>query len=370
MTSFPNRPTKMIKCFVCSFNFENPQKLCEHLKIIHRKSGKGLYECMCGEKLTEMWKFRRHLDVCQVSVPTTSENVSPGQLDDGQIDLLNFESKIHKFALEFICKLAGNMSIPRNYVFELLHDFQTFYSKMLEEGINQYVKPFLPNERQINIEYLQQIFKDPFKRINTEHNLDTTLKRADLISPLTKVRLLQDETSEESCDGEKEQNRFEKESVTIMPLEFQFKKFFELPDVFRRTQEYAKSVREQNLGHFINAKLWKKKLESFKPEDVVIPFHLHTDDVQTNNALGSHRSAGLETCTYYSFPTVPPEYNSRLQNIFVAQIFSSYTNKKFGNFCCFNTMISQLNKFGQDGITLNLDGKDQKVKTIFKFITK
>lgn len=357
----------MIKCFVCFFNFESPQKLCEHMKVVHKLSGKNKYQCtICHQELSEMWRYRRHLDVCYVKCLNTDEGTVHGVADDGQSDLLNFESEVHKFALELVCKLAGNMCIPRNFVFELLNDFRDFFSKMISEGFSRYVKPHVGNEQNNNVNYLFSIFEDPFKRVDTEYKLDDILKKADLISPLTKVEFIKiddkwhesSEVSEDEC----ETAETAKERVTVMPLEFQFKKFFELPNVFEKTQKFTEEVSKQYLGHFINGKIWKKKLESFNKDDIVIPFHLHTDDVQTNNALGAHRRRGLETCTYYSFPTVPAEYNSQLENIFVAQIFSSNANKKVGNICCFNTMIKKLNEFGRNGITLNIKGKEEKVK--------
>ncbi len=318
------------------------------------------YKCtICGKVLTEMWRYRRHLDLCDVDLSSTTEKDSEVRVvDDGQKNLLNFETKIHNESLEFVCKLAGNMNIPRNYVFELLHDFRNFYSKMIAEAFSQYVKPNVCAGQKINVEYLVQILDDPFKRVNSEYQLDKLLKKADLISPLEKVTLgeLSDDESEEVSQKEKE-----KERVTVMPLEFQFKKFFELPNVFEETQKFAKEVSQRNLGHFINGEVWKKKLRSYNADDIVIPYHLHTDDVQMNNALGAHRRRGLETCSYYSFPTVPPEYNSRLENIFVAQIFSTKANKDFGNFSCYERMIHRLNDFARNGITLNINGKDQKV---------
>lgn len=390
----------MIECFVCSFKFENPQKLCEHLKVIHQLSGQNHYKCkICGQQLTHMWRFRRHLDTCYISLGSNIE--TSDQENEEQNDLLNFEGKIHQRALEFVCKLAGNMCIPRNFVFEVLSDFKKFYSTMLTEGFSQYILPDLCEEKRVNVEYLLKTFENPFKRVDSEYKLNRILHDADLISTPKDIKFVKidgkwydaaeipDFSDEDSLetednaesedvddggadDSEKAQdsakiwksrvkNATERENVLLMPLEFQFRKFFELPNVFKKTQEYAKEVSEKNLGHFINGETWKKKLESFHKDDIVIPFHLHTDDVQVNNALGAHRQNGLETCTYYSFPLVPPEFNSQLDNIFVAQLFTSKATKTLGNFCCFKNMIETLNQFGQDGITLKIDGKQQKV---------
>lgn len=149
----------------------------------------------------------------------------------------------------------------------------------------------------------------------------------------------------------------------MMPMKFQFRKFFELPGVFEKTQQFATIVsKERDITHFLNASVWKDKLKAFKSTDTVIPFHLHIDDTQVNNALGSHRSKGLETCCYYSFPSIPPQYTSRLENIFAAQLFSSGANKKYGNVDCFSCLVEEINTIAQEPVTLNINGREEKVK--------
>lgn len=382
LSSLTNRNSKMIECFICSFNFGNPQKLCEHLKSTHGVSGENDYTCMkCETSHTKLWKFRRHLDLCYADVtitakcvsskPTSPEGVARHQ-DDDQQHVLNFESNTRKIALEFVCKLAGNMNIPRNYVFEVLEYFQSFYRTMITEGFSKFIMPHVCNEQQINVIYLKKLLQDPFRLVKSEYKLDSELTTAKLISPLKQIEPIEPASSEEmhskrksskkKCSGtDSKEFQPEKEKVTLMPLEFQFQKFFELPDVFELTQKYAEEVSGQTLSHFVNGMHWKKKLESYHEDDIVIPYHLHIDDVQLNNSLGSHRVKGLETCTYYSFPTVPSQFNSRLENIFVAQLFSSNANKHFGNLGCFTNMIDELNTFAEEGVTLNINGEEKKV---------
>lgn len=386
--SLPNRTSKMIECFVCSFQFENPQKLCDHLKSIHQLSGENTYKCtICDQEFTKLWKYRRHLILCFTKPIPTTKAVVPVE-DESQKSILEFQNKIHKLAIEFVSKLAGNVSIPRNYVFELLEEFRRFFSAMISEGFNEHINPYVYSEQQIKVNYLRKLFEDPFLQVNNESRLDDKLTKADLIRPLKKVLLTKrittdlispsnnvtlkkhkkrkiTETESQTTEAEGQttetKSKTERDFVTIMPLKYQFKKFFELPNVFELTQKYANEVSQETMTHFINGKHWKKKLESYDENDIVIPYHLHTDDVQINNALGSHRVKGLETCTYYSFPTVPPEYNSRLENIFVAQLFPSNANKKYGNYSCFANMIEDLNKFAKEGVTLNINGEEQKV---------
>lgn len=107
-----------------------------------------------------------------------------------------------------------------------------------------------------------------------------------------------------------------------MPIQFQIRKFFELPNVFEKVKSNTNKILEGNkLDHFIKGRLWKDKIKSYKPDQVVIPFHFYGDGAQINNALGPHTKSGEEQFNYYTFPTIPTECVSRLENIFVAQIY-------------------------------------------------
>lgn len=107
-----------------------------------------------------------------------------------------------------------------------------------------------------------------------------------------------------------------------MPIEFYIKKFFELPNVFEKIKSNTAKIQEgTKFDHFIKGRLWKEKIKNYKSDQLVIPFHFYGDGAQFNNPLGPHRKPGEQQLNYYSFPTMPAEYGSRLENIFVAQIY-------------------------------------------------
>lgn len=57
-----------------------------------------------------------------------------------------------------------------------------------------------------------------------------------------------------------------------MPICFQIKKFFELPDVLEKVRSNTLKLQQENkLSHFVNGKLWKEKLKSYEPSQIVIP---------------------------------------------------------------------------------------------------
>lgn len=72
-------------------------------------------------------------------------------------------------------------------------------------------------------------------------------------------------------------------AAIIMPIEFQIRKFFELPNVFEKVKSNTdKSLQGNKIDHFIKGKLWKEKIKSYGPDQVVIPFHFYGDGAQAN----------------------------------------------------------------------------------------
>lgn len=102
----------------------------------------------------------------------------------------------------------------------------------------------------------------------------------------------------------------------------------------------------------------EKKLKEFSADKIVIPYHLFMDEAQVNNALGSHKKPGKLNLGYYSFPTIPTEYQSRLENIFVALVHPGAYTVDYGNETCYSCLIEVLTNLTKEGITLNIDGEE------------
>lgn len=149
----------------------------------------------------------------------------------------------------------------------------------------------------------------------------------------------------------------------IMPLQFQFQKFFELGNNLQVTIDNMKKLeienRETNMyTNIIHGEVWKSKIVNFKNK-IVIPYLLYYDDVEINNALGSHSREQSLAVFYYSFPTIPQHYLSLLENIFVALVYKS---KDFchGNDACLNNLINEIKCLENNGILLHTrDGQFQ-----------
>lgn len=127
--------------------------------------------------------------------------------------------------------------------------------------------------------------------------------------------------------------------------------------------DHTNKIRSANvLNHFINGTLWKTKLEAYGEDQIVFPFHLYSDDTQLNGLLGTHCAPGLEDCVYYSFPTIPSQYASRLKNIHPAMFTSTADTKQFGPDTCFEPLVHEINTLARTGVPITINGEE---KTVF-----
>lgn len=135
----------------------------------------------------------------------------------------------------------------------------------------------------------------------------------------------------------------------LLPISFQFQKYFQRNDYLLAALNKIKILvtlsRDNLFGDFITSKLWKEKSASFeKSGKIVLPYFLYIDDVEVNNALGSH--AAPVTMVYYSFP-----FEEKLQ-IFLAAIIKAKDYKNYGNFQCLSYLVHQLRKLEDEGIAI------------------
>lgn len=391
--------SNMLPCFKCLEVLPNAIDLCNHIKNDHEMSGRNSYLCLiCNSRCSYLWRLKKHLQRHEINAAnqegTETENIF--RRPPVNADLEAYRKLSQSAALEFACKMAGNMNVPRTETFSVIGHVEKFLSS-IADGLKTLMMPWLKNDKLCDFERSVTSIAESFKKINTERKLDKFLYKQKLMSSVRKVKFndndenveevsvtmeavstsLEDYSiteseseSDENAEGDSLTTEAEGENVdgtstdkpksaTLMPISFQFKSFFESGAVFKKVKENTDNiVNDGQLNHYINGTSWKAKRGNFGRDDLVIPFHLHIDDTQTNNSLGTHKENGIQTCVYYSFPTIPNEYLSRLDNIFTAMMFQSSLNK---NDRCYTELIDELNKLADDGIVLNIEGKEEIV---------
>lgn len=346
----------MIPCNKCSKILPNPTDLIQHMKTAH-KTRDSTYTCsLCNSSFEELFKFRKHVEKC-FQKKAKNERIQNFFLRKVNEDCQTYQELSNEVAIDFGCKLAGNMNVPRNAVFEVIEDTQRLLT-CLVEGMKNLVAPWIKDENIHDFENAVSIMTEALENVNTEYKLDKLLLAKKLIDSVRKIKV-GEQSNDPLMDTDEYENQADidhdddvdiskAKTVTLMPIQFQIKSFFELPHVFEKFQSNAENItKEGRLNHFINGKLWKSKLEYYNKDDIVIPYHLHIDDTQTNNPLGTHTTNGDQTCVYYSFATMPSEYDSRLENIFTALVFESSLSDELGNEKCYDELIKELNTWSR-----------------------
>jgi len=105
--------------------------------------------------------------------------------------------------------------------------------------------------------------------------------------------------------------------------------------------------------------LYKRLLKQFPTDSIVLPLILFYDAFETQNPLGGHAGNNKMGATYFSLPCIPPQFSSKLDNIFLTLLFNENDRIEFGNKNAFLPFIKEL-KFLEncDGSSLRVfDGK-------------
>lgn len=138
-----------------------------------------------------------------------------------------------------------------------------------------------------------------------------------------------------------------------------FKKYFELPDVFSTVTSYLEKLdfSDDVVENFMQCSLWKAKCCAFRvtPEGLVLPLFVYFDEVECNNPLGSRSK--LLGAVYVSFPFLPPECQSAIDNIFLALLFNNKYRTEFSDEKVFAPLIAQLIFVEKEGILISTSGE-------------
>ena len=99
------------------------------------------------------------------------------------------------------------------------------------------------------------------------------------------------------------------------------RKLFEMPLVLDSILPYMKSLSEnsEKISNVIQGTLFKNICLKFHGK-FLMPVLIYFDEWEANNALESHTGVHNMESVYFSLACVPPEFKSKLENIFLALI--------------------------------------------------
>ena len=393
----------MPSCCVCFKSYFSVNGLYHHMDIHHPSKLKGVLKCLeegCL-RLTANWKqLRRHYlrdhkfpvhanftrahlnnknsSLINVEVPSTSTNfkhfernvLSPSE--DGGTSTskeTELESVVLASATKIVCKTYANPSLPRNQVQcvvddtrNLLRDVSSVLAPSLIEICNSTDSCEVKGEK---IYSLLGAMVHPF-----ENTLSTEYRRIKYLRECGEFFEADNYVVGDRCDELYRTGRMILERVSVagkyIPIEKSLSKFLSLPGVLDQIKSHHAYLEEEYkngvISNFIQGKLWKQKLQNYSGK-FVIPLFLYFDDFEVNNPLGSHAGIHKLGALYYSLPSLPPEYQSSIENVFLTLLFhaSDRSVPPDGNYYVFRKFIEDLNTLQIEGITLNLEDRSEKV---------
>lgn len=399
----------MISCFKCSMNFESIECYIIHLTHIHELKSTSTFNCsVCMQLFQSIYSFKKHLenkhaipkkrrrlnDYVDNNEPTISvrssssvsieicENNRNSEIQEAAIVMehsaeTNLDHEDHEDVdnllldesleceitepvvnidlkvsiIQFVLFLFGKMSLSRKIVSEILNFIRItllfpFIEKIENElGNNE-------SEVSIRIKALLREYKENLQLFRSEHVYLLFLKENDLYSNPEEFLIDNSATIENiftaSCRG------------ILMPIKENLRRFFEVPNVLQnmlgKLEIFVNSERIQNI---IQGRVWQSIAENMQGK-ILIPYLIYQDDFEISNVLGSKSGVHKISGFYLSFPLLPGNEISKLENILVCYLTKSI-DIKYGMFQNYDKLCVVLKELEQNGIQVTIDGE---VKTI------
>lgn len=360
-------------CSLCGKVFQDLSKFVTHLEYGH--SMKYKYECpYCRRSCTRRDNFKTHLkthlnDECQqtnYSKPSISnesvlenlDNVKEDNVFDSRSKCTEFYDSLKKGVLMFVTNLLSEISIPRSFLQKVIVMVKDF----LRTGFLEILKDFLfQTTDNLPLERAKQLIDDilsSFNSFDTEYKRVLYFKQNELYVDPQQIKI--GTSADVSNKSNNTSLTFKQRTCTFIPVSQTLKQFLSIEGVLDSIQGYTNKsylMKHSTDGcitynNILNGSLWEQTLAA-SPEKSYIPIILYFDDFETSNPLGSHAGIYKVGTVYFSIPSLPPQFNSRLENIFITLIFHSSERSEFGNKNMFQCLLEDVKNLEVDGIILN-----------------
>lgn len=200
-----------------------------------------------------------------------------------------------------------------------------------------------------------QTIQFPFQKFDTEWKSLEYFKQQGWYIPPEEIKVvsvyesLNDDKICESSDAQV--------PVQFISLRNVLKKLFELPQMFQHIMSYVKMLQTENHGtsNVMQTEYWQAKVASLSGDSIVLPIALYQDEIETNNALGTHRGRGKIGTIYAVLPFLPPELISKTENIILILLYNSYKQKQVPLIQIYGKVVEELLFLEATGITIETE---------------
>lgn len=296
------------------------------------------------------------------------DNVLTDDSTNNPFDFDLASESLYKSAIEFVVNLHNNNNFTRADITNI----QTGIINKIIKPIVSMLKNVVDDEIKEPIKVakfhrIASVIENPFLYCNTEYRLVNWLIKNELLFKINQFTI-----NNEICPVQYNGESVYNEKITkgvLLPLQFQFKKFFENGDNFKEQYtrlNYYKNNQSTSIEHFVQGSLWQQKISLFSNEKIIFPFFLYMDEFEINNPLGSHATFQSISALYYSFPL--SQNNSKLSTIFLAALVKHIDIKSFGNDKCLQSLVNEINILENEGIDIKTQDGDFHVHFVLGIV--
>lgn len=395
-----------MKCLHCGKDFLCIKKYILHIEYMHDKT--NYYKCPfnnCHRLYNRRDTFKKHVaskhsePVSKMAPPVVEsfKNESPCSskgltendrqneaTDHSQPSKDNFEisCKIEEFAhtshrtvKKVVAILYDDLQLNRSMVQRIIEIITLF----LKSGMLDIIKLCctqltIDNNSDIinGIIKMADILENSFQPVNTEYKRFKLFENCKtFIKPIEKVLGI---THNQQHQNNSKILALKNHCAYFIPMRHTLKTFLEIPGVFnaiiKHQQELLNCFDKLNpcMTSVLHGSLWQNITKGFSKNQIVFPLVIYFDDFESLNPLGSHAGLYKIGSVYFSIAAVPPEYASRLENIFLALIFYSGDRIKFGNKNTFDLVIQELLFLEINGLNI-ATGEGQSINIKFCLVS-
>lgn len=393
-------------CFICTSELHGINQLHRHLRLIHKLNDNcSVFKCAevgCYQRCSNWTSYRRHLNkfhyvpINNTSDSVNDENISEKEFNSSNIlpsdELKNDEYRNNNFSSctddstqetdshdecpvnetflkdqirnctsMLIAKLYSEPGRPRKMIQEYVENITHFLSislSLLSADISAILQ-----RQNVDSDIIHEIcckfnvLKNPFEDLSSEYLRLQYLKKFEFYIAPEVYNIAPDMFTKKIhrtvlVEIENAKGQF-------VPLRKILKVFLELPNVFN----IVKSVLNKTscgdfFADYIHGSHWQKKKILFG-EKLVIPLFVFYDDFEVDKEIGSH-SAKLGA-VYVKIACLPSEFQSSLDNIFLALLFNTTDRINYGNTRTFKIFIKELNFLFNNGIEIIINDVAHRV---------
>ena len=303
---------------------------------------------------------------CNGSVPSALQE----QWNDDFVNI--FTGLLSNDVMKCVAYLYSIPNLPRNCVLKIIETMNILlngesFSK-LDEIILSRLGELGESDKDISrFPNLLERRKNPFEGFDTEHLIKRKFVQRGSFIESKSIVIGQRSVYKKNKKGATQAKQVPLHAEFV-PMRVVLKKFFELPSVFSRTVSYIKTLESEKetgmVRNIIQGELWQSlNVGPFDESHPTLPCGVFYDDYENNNPLGSHSGMyGKCGAVYFTIPILPIEMASKVDNLFIFQIFRTMDKNSCTINEIFNEVVNELNFLEKEGIKVSVAGKEITIK--------